>query len=544
MLNWVKYILKYITTSIHLYKLIVFIIRCIYILGLLSYHKNANIPKCIHIIYGGNNMSVEKQHVRKQKTARKAKGNSGKAILVLFITLFLLISIGIGTYSYYILGSDTFYKGVYLDDISLEGMTTAQALKVMRDKVQPTLDSMMIRINYEGKTWEYDHNSINAAVNIEEAVEKAYEVGRTGNILNRLQEIASVGKNRKTFETALIYDTSVLKQDIQGIADELNIEPADATITFHNKKAEQFTFTPEVIGRRISVDEVMSAIKDKTDKWDFTPYELKAEVLNPKYTLDEVKTWTNKLTTFETVLTASPERNHNITLSSSSFDGIRIDPGQEFSLNETTGPRGIKEGYKNAPVIVNGIKLDDEPGGGNCQTSTTLYGALVRVDLEIIERWNHSWPSGYIDVGKDAMVDYPSADLKVKNNKDSAIFISRSIIDNKLIVEVYGKKSDEFDNIDIVSEVLSTSETPAMIIVNDPNLFVDQSVVEYKSRPLIKAQSYRVYYKDGKEVKRVKEASSSYRKIVGKKLVGTKPRPVVTPTPVVEDPIPAETGGL
>jgi vancomycin resistance protein YoaR len=480
-------------------------------------------------------MSAAEQQVNRRKPVRKSRSNLGRAILVLFITLFLLLGIGISAYAYFLLDIKTFYPGVAVDGISLEKMSIDQAKEKLWQKHQPTLDEMKISLRFGDETWEYDHKSINAAVNVDVVVEEAYKVGRTGNILDRLKEISAVKKEGKSFETKLTYDTGILREDIQKIADKLYIEPVDAGIAFHNKEQEMFTFTPEVIGRQISVDEVMAAIKEKTDNWDFTPYEIKAETLNPKYTLEEVKTWTSKLATFETGLSSAAERNHNITLSSSSYDGIRIDPGQVFSLNEATGPRGISDGYKNAPVIINGIKLVDEPGGGNCQTSTTLYGAIVRADMEIVERWNHSWPSTYTEVGQDAMVDYPNCDLKFRNPGDSAIFISRIIKDKKLIVEIYGKKSEDFDRIEVVTEVLSKSAAPAEVVVQDPNLYQGVSVVEYKSRPEIKTQSYRVYYKDGKEVKRVKEAYTHYRKITGKKRVGTKPKPAET-TP------PADTG--
>ena len=476
-------------------------------------------------------MSAVTQEVIGKKSMKRSQNNLGRVILVLSVTLFLLLGIGICAYAYHLLDVETFYPGVSIDGIPLEGMTPAQAGEALRAKHQPTLDEMKIRIGFDGKTWEYDHETINTKINVKEVVEQAYQVGRTGNLLDRLKEITHVKKVGKSFRTELTYDTDVLREDIQKVADELSIEPKDATITFHNKKAEMFTFAPEIIGRQISVDEVLAVIKEKTDNRDFTPYELKAETLLPKYTLEEVKTWTDKLATFETKLTDAAERNHNITLSSSSYDGIRVDPGQEFSLNEATGPRGVADGYKNAPVIKNGVKLVDEPGGGNCQTSTTLYAAMIRADMEITERWNHSWPSAYIEEGQDAMVDYPNCDLKFRNLKDSAVFVSRTIKDNKLIIEVYGKKSKEYDRIDVVTEVLSHSETPPATVVQDPNLYAGESVVEYKSRPEIKTQTYRVYYKDGKEVKRVKEAYTHYRKVTGKIHVGTKPKTAGTTSP-------------
>ena len=172
------------------------------------------------------------------------------------------------------------------------------------------------------------------------------------------------------------------------------------------------------------------------------------------------------------------------------------------------------------------VKLADEPGGGNCQSSSTLYAAVIRADLEIVERLPHSFPSTYIEVGQDATVNYPYADFKFRNNKDTPIFIDRYISNGALHVVIYGKAPTEYDKIDVITKIIEKTETPEPKIQEDPELYEGEEIVEYSSRPGIKAQTYRVYYKDGKEIKRIKEAYSNYPKIVGLKRVGTKPRPV------------------
>jgi len=473
------------------------------------------------------------------RPVRSTISSTGKAAIIIMSTFIALVLIGVSAYTYYLLNFDTFYPGVTIDGMDLRAMTPAEAAAALRLRHQPQLDEVAITFTFEDKVWNFGYDDIDTRVNIEEVVNEAYKVGRTGNFLQRIIEILKVESEGRAFQTELTYNTAALVEDIRQIAREIYIEPQDATITFNNKQEELFTFTGEQNGRSVSIDKVLEDIKEKIKNGDFSPYSIEAETLYPEITLEEVKTWTTKLVSFHTVMTGTAERIHNITLSSSSFDGIRIDPGQIFSLNEATGPRGLEDGYKNAPVIVRGVRLADEPGGGNCQTSTTLYGAVVRADLEIIERWHHSWPSSYTEVGQDAMVDYPTADLKIRNNYDTPVFIGRTIDGDKLIVEIYGKQRDHYDNIEIVTEVLSKTDKPAEEIVDEPNLYVGDSVVEYASRAGIKCQSYRVYYKDGEEIKRVKEAYSNYPRIVGRKRVGTKPIGGTEPT----DQTPADNNG-
>ena len=65
-------------------------------------------------------------------------------------------------------------------------------------------------------------------------------------------------------------------------------------------------------------------------------------------------------------------------------------PGEEFSYNNTTGSRSADKGYLPAPVYSGGASVD-ETGGGICQTSSTIYYAVLHTTLEIVERHAHMY---------------------------------------------------------------------------------------------------------------------------------------------------------
>ncbi|MDN5276691.1 MAG: hypothetical protein PWR01_656 [Clostridiales bacterium] len=478
----------------------------------------------------------KREAVGRKAVRRKRKGAMYKAVLMMIFTVIFLAVLGAGAYAYHILNSDEFYPGVTVDGLSLQGLTFEEGLKAIRDLRQPELDEMKLILRHGGHQWEYSYLDIGASFNIEDVVKEAYQVGRRGNIFERLMEIYEAGKKGRHFTTALTYDVSLLKDEMEAIAQQINVQPVDAQIEFHPDSKQKFTFTKEVIGKGMLIEQAMADIKAKVDARDFAPYEIPVQTLYPKYTLEEVKTWTSRIAVYSTKLSGTPERIHNITLSSKSFDGLRLDPGEVFSFNEATGPRDKAHGYLDAPVIKEGKKLVDEPGGGNCQTSTTLYGAAVRADLEIVERWHHSWPSAYTEVGQDATVNYPTLDLKIRNNKDTPVFFNRYISGGRLYVEVYGKAPADYDKIEVVSVILQRTEKPPEKVVQDNTLKPGEEIIEYESRPGIKVQTYRVYYKDGKEIKRVKEAYSNYPRIVGKKRVGP-PKPPEEAVPEAQTPL-------
>lgn len=453
----------------------------------------------------------------------------GKVFLISILIVLMIAVGGVATYIYQILNIDTYYDGVEVDGIPLGGMTREEALEAVRTHNQPNLDKMKIILTHGDSKWEYDYKDINAQINIEEIIDEAYVVGRQGTLVERLKEIYRISNEPKRYETTLTYDVTELKDEIEAIAQQINEEPIDATIEFHPDKKEKFSFTPDKVGKGMLTDKAMEELIARVDAGDFSPYEIPIEQLDPQYTLDELKTWTSRIAYYSTPLNNNANRNHNIFISSKGIYNLRLDPGEVFSVNESTGPIVASAGYRLAPVIKDGSRFEDGLGGGVCQTSSTLFGAVLRADLEIVERYNHSIPSTYTPIGTDATISYPYADFKFMNNRDTPIFITRYISGGRLHIEIYGKKSDEYDEIKIVSWETSRTEEPEYKVEKDPNLFEGEEEIEYKSRPGIKAVAYKVYYKDGKEIRREKAATSSYRKVVGLKRVGTKKRPDEAP---------------
>ncbi|NLJ41449.1 MAG: hypothetical protein GX352_07575 [Clostridiales bacterium] len=457
----------------------------------------------------------------------KARKNIWGTIFLVFILLALIAAISVAAvYIYQILNIETFYEGVFVDGIPLADMTKEEGLSKIWEHNQPDLDKMQIVLTHEDQRWEYDYKDINGQINVEEVIDMAYLVGREGTVVERLKEIYNLTKEEKRFETILTYDVSLLQDEIESIAHEINEDYIDATIEFHPDQKDKFSFTPDKAGKGMLTSETMEELIARVDAGDFSDYEIPIEVLEPTYTLEELKTWTSRIGYYSTPLKDSTaNRVHNIKLSSKAYYNLRLEPGDVFSLNDATGPRDLKHGYRMASVIKDGNRYEDEAGGGNCQTSTTLYGAVVRADLEIVERYPHSIPSSYTPIGTDATVNYPYADFKFKNNMDTPIFITRYFAGNSLHVEVYGKQSEEFDEVKLISWEISRTDTPEYKTVDDPDMYEGETKTEIVSRPGIKAVSYRVYYKDGQEINRVKEDDSSYRRNVGLKRVGTKKKP-------------------
>ena len=106
-----------------------------------------------------------------------------------------------------------------------------------------------------------------------------------------------------------------------------------------------------------------------------------------------------------------------------------MNSGDVFSYNGVVGQRTAARGYQAAPAYVQGETVD-EIGGGICQTSSTIYYAVLHTTLEIVERHAHMYSVGYVPDGMDATVYFGLSDFRFKNNTDYPV---------KIVTESYDK---------------------------------------------------------------------------------------------------------
>jgi vancomycin resistance protein YoaR len=96
-----------------------------------------------------------------------------------------------------------------------------------------------------------------------------------------------------------------------------------------------------------------------------------------------------------------------------------------------------------APVIVRG-ELSEGIGGGICQVSSTLYNAVDRAGLEIVQRYSHSRRVPYVPRGRDATVSWYGPDFVFRNKLNQPILIQSKIYGGQMIVLIFS--SDTADN--------------------------------------------------------------------------------------------------
>ncbi len=212
-------------------------------------------------------------------------------------------------------------------------------------------------------------------------------------------------------------------------------------------------------------------------------------------------------------------RNKNLATASSKINNVTLYPGEVFSTNAHYGETTVENGYAVSHVIVDN-ELVDGVGGGVCQISTTLYNAVIRAELEVVERRNHSIPVGYAPLGFDATLANPYIDFKFKNNYDAPILITAWIDNGTASVRIYGQEThDSGRTLKFRSELVS--EDPAVVnTVEDDTLKTGEKVVEVTPIDGKVVNTYKDVYENGKLVDTVFLSKSNYARRDGVTKVG------------------------
>ncbi|MFI5386231.1 MAG: VanW family protein, partial [Fimbriimonadales bacterium] len=197
-------------------------------------------------------------------------------------------------------------------------------------------------------------------------------------------------------------------------------------------------------------------------------------------------------------------------------------------FNQTVGRRTSGGGFRDAPVLKNG-KHDHDIGGGICQVSTTMYNAALLADLKIVRRNNHSIPSVYVPIGRDATVDWGSLDLVIANPTDKPVAVSSSYQNGKITFRVLGQK-DPSIKVKIVTDNQRAWDRGSVMIVDKSLKPGTRRVIEKGSRGHA-IDTYRIVYKDGVEIKREHLNHSDYAGMV--RQIAYNP---AAPAPVVPKP--------
>lgn len=209
--------------------------------------------------------------------------------------------------------------------------------------------------------------------------------------------------------------------------------------------------------------------------------------------------------------TGSKNRYNNLQVACGLLSGTVLDPGEQFSFNDTVGERTTERGFLEASVYTT-AENNIEVGGGICQVASTLYECALAADLRIDERTAHLYTVEYVPYGLDATVSWGSLDFKFTNTTENPLEIWAGATDQGVTIRLYGTKTGT-NYIKLASEIINTY---AFETIKNVDYTKDVGYSEWETLPKngYDVFSYQdIYDEDGELLERRFVTTSYYQKI-------------------------------
>lgn len=326
-------------------------------------------------------------------------------------------------------------NNIFIQGIDVSNMTKSEAIEVVNKKYTP----QNLNLVYQDNSYEIDYKDIDLKYDTKNIVNKAYNSTRTGSYFNDITSYMNIKSSGKKYSIKVTYDENKLDKQIYKIANKINKKSKSATLNV----GSTISYTQSITGLKFETEENKNLIVKALENKNYANIDLKVTVTNPKVSTEDVAAIDTMLASFSTTFNAALKpRSFNIGLAAQRCNNVILLPGETFSYNEHTGMRVLSNGFLNASVIVGG-SYSDAPGGGVCQTSTTLFNAALLSGLQIDQVRNHSKTSHYVPRGRDAMVNDSGSDLKFTNNFDHAVYVQCYRSGSSVSATIYGSSKDK-----------------------------------------------------------------------------------------------------
>ncbi|MDQ3376489.1 MAG: VanW family protein [Actinomycetota bacterium] len=322
-------------------------------------------------------------------------------------------------------------SGVRIGDVDVGGMGKEEARAAVESSAAETFKE--ISFGEGSDAVSMNAQELGVKVNADAAVEEAYALGRTGGPFARLSDTlgSSFGGTRIDLEAG--YDEETARSALEGIAEEFNREPEDATFTVTD--GGEVVVEEAENGRALDQEATLANLEGALENMSGRVPLAEGPAPEPEITTAEIQKSKPEsvIGEYQTDFRwdSNPNRKENMKLAAGAVDNTVVKPGEVFSFNDLASSLD----YKEAKTFSDG-GVGIANGGGLCQVSSTLYMAAQYAGLDIVERNPHYAVLPYIKPGFDATVwfgdeyGYGVQDMKFENTTGAPILI-REWVDDK-----------------------------------------------------------------------------------------------------------------
>ena len=401
--------------------------------------------------------------------------------------------------------------GISIAGTDVGGMTVSEAKSVVADYFSQ-YDNVPFTLSANDQTISATGADLCIGAKNSDVTSKAAAYGTYGNLGERFKANKDLEEGRgKDFSLSLGVDREGLIYYLNSASSQVNDEASDDYLTRENGA---FVFHEGKSGVVVQIEESASIVADYIEnEWDGSAatIDLATEVKEPRGSKEELAEIKDLLGSFETdYSSSSAARKNNVANGVGFINGTILYPGDEFSVLNTITPFSAENGYMLAGSYENGTTVETY-GGGICQVSTTLYGAVREAELEIITRSCHSMIVTYVPPSQDAAIaESGGKDFQIRNNKNYPIYIEGYCDGNKAYFNIYGKEEDDASHsVEYETEITGVN-VQATTWVADPNVPLGKMTTTVSGHTGYSARLWKIVYENGEEVSREVYNNSKY----------------------------------
>lgn len=406
--------------------------------------------------------------------------------------------------------SGTINKGVYIGSVDISEMTYDEAKRAVESYVASLRTKELTLVSVENNQSVVTAGDFGISWENEDVLVDAISLGKSGNLVSRYKSLKDLERENKVYPLELQYDRDMIQAVVEAQGEQYNVEAVDATLTRENGA---FQIVSGQTGYIVNVDASVNQIVNTLTSWDgeAATVQLQVDVDEPKGNTEELQQVKDVLGTYTTSFSSSgSERSGNVRNGTNLINGTLLYPGESFSAYESVSPFTEENGYYLAGSYLNGMVVESL-GGGICQVTSTLYNAVIRAELQVDERFNHSMIVGYVKLSSDAAISGTYKDFKFTNNSEYPIYVEGYTTDDKKITfNVYGvetrpsNRTVEFESVEI-----SKTEPEGEKIIADAGQPVGYISVQSAHVGYV-GELWKVVKVDGVETERTRLNKSSY----------------------------------
>jgi vancomycin resistance protein YoaR len=291
-----------------------------------------------------------------------------------------------------------------------------------------------------------------------------------------------------------VLDGAVLHASIAGELAPVETQGRDATFKIKNGKVK---VVKSKVGTGVSDEALATAVAGVLDlPPDQRHVVVELGTREPKLTTEEAQALgvTERVSSFTQNFPYAAYRVQNIGQAAKRINGTILKPGETFSMNDTIGERTKENGYTEGFVVGEGGVFQEALGGGVSTSATTTWTAAFYAGMERVQTVAHSIYISRYQPGLEATVAWGMFDMKFRNPGPSAVFITAGITNTSMTVSFWGTKNYD----DIKADFHEKRDmVPFEKIYDDSDTCLGQAGVDGFTITVD-----RVFYQDGKEVKR------------------------------------------